>query len=145
MAAHQPLIDLRTAAEHLGLSTRTLRRMVEREEVPYRRIGRALRFNLALMAPRTWNARLAESYLSRPNAFAEARDLHDTPGLRPARRRPAFILAVFNFGDASTTTTIDLGRVGLAGPDGRPSGATSRPSGAGGDRAQNSTRLDAYF
>jgi excisionase family DNA binding protein len=52
MAAHQPLVDLRTAAEHLGLSTRTLRRMVEREEVPYRRIGRTLRFNLALLAPR---------------------------------------------------------------------------------------------
>jgi excisionase family DNA binding protein len=53
MATHQPRVDLRTAAEHLGLSTRTLRRMVEREEVPYRRIGRTLRFNLALLAPRT--------------------------------------------------------------------------------------------
>jgi len=57
MAAHQPLVDLRTAAEHLGLSTRTLRRMVEREEVPYRRIGRTLRFNLTLLAPRDLTAR----------------------------------------------------------------------------------------
>jgi len=53
MAAHQPLVDLKTAAEHVGVSTRTLRRMVEREQVPYRRIGRTLRFNLALLAPRT--------------------------------------------------------------------------------------------
>jgi excisionase family DNA binding protein len=52
-AAHQPLVDLRAAAEHLNVSTRTLRRMVEREEVPFRRIGRTLRFNLALLAPRT--------------------------------------------------------------------------------------------
>jgi excisionase family DNA binding protein len=52
MAVHQPLVDLRAAAEHLGVSTRTLRRMVEREEVPFRRIGRTLRFNVALLAPR---------------------------------------------------------------------------------------------
>lgn len=53
MAAHQPLVDLQTAADHLDVSTRTLRRMVAAEEVPYRRIGRTLRFNLALLAPRT--------------------------------------------------------------------------------------------
>ena len=52
MAAHQPLVDLQTAADHLGVSTRTLRRMVERQEVSFRRIGRTLRFNLALLAPR---------------------------------------------------------------------------------------------
>jgi hypothetical protein len=57
MAVHQLLVDLRTPAEHLDLSTRTLRRMVEREEVPCRRIGRTLKFNLALLAPRSWPRR----------------------------------------------------------------------------------------
>lgn len=51
-SAHAPLADLQTAADHMGISTRTLRRMVDREEVPYRRVGRALRFNLALLGPR---------------------------------------------------------------------------------------------
>ena len=57
MAAHQPLVDLQTAADHLGVSKRTLRRLVERHDVPFRRIGRALRFNLALLAPRPADAR----------------------------------------------------------------------------------------
>jgi len=52
LAAHQPLVDLQTAADHLGVSTRTLRRLVANEQVPYRRVGRTLRFNLALLAPR---------------------------------------------------------------------------------------------
>lgn len=52
MAAHQPLVDLKAASEHLGVSTRTLRRMVERNEVPFRKIGRTLRFNVALLSPR---------------------------------------------------------------------------------------------
>lgn len=52
VAAHQPLVDLKTAADHLGVSTRTLRRMVEAETVPYRRIGRTLRFPLAALGPR---------------------------------------------------------------------------------------------
>jgi excisionase family DNA binding protein len=51
VAGHLPLVDLRTAARHLGVSTRTLRRMVAAEAVPYRRFGRTLRFSLALLSP----------------------------------------------------------------------------------------------
>ena len=51
VAGHLPLVDLRTAAEHLGVSTRTLRRMVAAEIVPYRRFGRTLRFSLTLLSP----------------------------------------------------------------------------------------------
>jgi hypothetical protein len=53
MAAHQPLVDIKAAAEHMGVSTRTLLRYVANDQVPYRRIGKTLRFNLALLAPRT--------------------------------------------------------------------------------------------
>lgn len=52
LAASQPLVDLQVAAEHLGISTRTLRRRCEAGEVPFRRVGRQLRFQLALLAPR---------------------------------------------------------------------------------------------
>jgi excisionase family DNA binding protein len=51
VAGHLPLVDLRTAAKHLGVSTRTLRRMVAAEVVPYRRFGRTLRFSLTLLSP----------------------------------------------------------------------------------------------
>lgn len=51
VAGHLPLVDLRTAAEHMGISTRTLRRMVAAEAVPYRRFGRSLRFSLTLLSP----------------------------------------------------------------------------------------------
>jgi excisionase family DNA binding protein len=51
VAGHLPLVDLRAAAEHLGVSTRTLRRMVAAEAVPYRRFGRTLRFSLTLLSP----------------------------------------------------------------------------------------------
>jgi excisionase family DNA binding protein len=51
VAGHLPLVDLRTAAKHLGVSTRTLRRMVAAEAVPYRRFGRTLRFSLTLLSP----------------------------------------------------------------------------------------------
>jgi excisionase family DNA binding protein len=50
VAGHLPLVDLRTAAKHLGVSTRTLRRMVAVEAVPYRRFGRTLRFSLTLLS-----------------------------------------------------------------------------------------------
>jgi excisionase family DNA binding protein len=51
VAGHLPLVDLHTAAKHLGVSTRTLRRMVAADVVPYRRFGRTLRFSLTLLAP----------------------------------------------------------------------------------------------
>jgi len=51
VAGHLPLVDLRAAAKHLGVSTRTLRRMVAAEAVPYRRFGRTLRFSLTLLSP----------------------------------------------------------------------------------------------
>jgi excisionase family DNA binding protein len=51
VAGHLPLVDLQTAAKHLGVSTRTLRRMVAADAVPYRRFGRTLRFSLALLTP----------------------------------------------------------------------------------------------
>jgi excisionase family DNA binding protein len=52
VAGHLPLVDLKTAAGHLGVSTRTLRRMVAADEIPYRRFGRTLRFSLTLLAPK---------------------------------------------------------------------------------------------
>jgi excisionase family DNA binding protein len=51
LAAIAPMVDLKTAAQHMGVSTRTLRRMVEAETVPYRRFGRTLRFPLAALGP----------------------------------------------------------------------------------------------
>lgn len=52
VAGQSPLVDMKTAAKHLGVSTRTLRRMVAADELPYRRFGRTLRFSLALFAPK---------------------------------------------------------------------------------------------
>ena len=52
LAANQPLVDLQVAADHLGVSIRTLRRMCAAGEVPFRRVGRALRFNLAMLGPK---------------------------------------------------------------------------------------------
>jgi excisionase family DNA binding protein len=50
----EQLVDIDQAAQHLGVSTRTVKRWVAEELIPYRRIGRALRFPLhALNAPRT--------------------------------------------------------------------------------------------
>jgi excisionase family DNA binding protein len=48
----QPLVDLKAAAAHLGVSTRTLRRWVDANRVPFRRVGRTLRFPLAALNPR---------------------------------------------------------------------------------------------
>jgi len=48
----QPLVDLKAAALHLGVSTRTLRRWVDANRVPFRRVGRTLRFPLAALNPR---------------------------------------------------------------------------------------------
>jgi excisionase family DNA binding protein len=47
------LVDLEQAAQHLGVSERTLRRMVATGRVPFRRVGRGLRFNLADLGPAT--------------------------------------------------------------------------------------------
>lgn len=51
-ATPQSLVDLKVAAGHLGVSTRTLRRWVEAGRVPFRRVGRTLRFPLAALNPR---------------------------------------------------------------------------------------------
>lgn len=46
------LLELDVAAAHLGVSTRTLRRWVDAGRVPFRRVGRTLRFPLAALNPR---------------------------------------------------------------------------------------------
>ena len=45
-------VDLKGAGAHLGVSTRTLRRWVDAGRVPFRRVGRTLRFPLAALNPR---------------------------------------------------------------------------------------------
>lgn len=47
------LVDINEAAARLGVGVRTLRRWVAEERVPYRRIGRTLRFPLAALKPAT--------------------------------------------------------------------------------------------
>jgi len=47
LSAHtqtQPLLDVRTAAELLNVSTRTIYALVERDEVPHARVGGQIRF-----------------------------------------------------------------------------------------------------
>jgi excisionase family DNA binding protein len=87
IAAHQPLVDLQTAADHLDVSTRTLRRLVERGEVPFRRIGRVLRFNLALLAPwphpRAVRHTLASNKLGDASLAAQRGQLRIGEGLIP--------------------------------------------------------------
>jgi excisionase family DNA binding protein len=46
------LVDIKTAAEFLGVSTRTVRRLVAEEQIAYRKVGRHVRFDLARLAPR---------------------------------------------------------------------------------------------
>lgn len=41
------LIDVATLAEHLGLTERTIRRKVAQGEIPYYRLGNAIRFDPA--------------------------------------------------------------------------------------------------
>jgi len=48
----QQLVDIEQAAAHLGVSTRTVKRMVAEGRIPYRRVGRFLRFPLASLNPR---------------------------------------------------------------------------------------------
>lgn len=48
----QQLVDYDQAAAHLGVSTRTVKRWVAEERIPYRRIGRFVRFPLAALNPR---------------------------------------------------------------------------------------------
>jgi excisionase family DNA binding protein len=40
----QPLLDVRKAAQLLGISTRTVYALVERNEVPHARVGGQIRF-----------------------------------------------------------------------------------------------------
>jgi hypothetical protein len=51
VARREPLVGVKTAAEHVGVSTRTLHRMVADELVPYRPFGRTLSFSLAAFGP----------------------------------------------------------------------------------------------
>ena len=41
------MLDLRAAANYMGISTRQLRRLVADQVVPFRRMGRSLRFPMA--------------------------------------------------------------------------------------------------
>ena len=41
------MLDLRAAADYMGISTRQLRRLVADQVVPFRRMGRSLRFPMA--------------------------------------------------------------------------------------------------
>lgn len=50
-ATPQHLVDLQTAAKHLGVSARTVKRWVAEDRIAYRRIGRTLRFPLAALNP----------------------------------------------------------------------------------------------
>jgi excisionase family DNA binding protein len=45
------LVDIQGAADYLDVSIRTVRRMVARHEVPYRRVGKVLRFDLTDLRP----------------------------------------------------------------------------------------------
>ena len=51
MSASHPLVDVQVAADYLGVSAKTVRRLVADGTLPHRRIGRQLRFNLAQLAP----------------------------------------------------------------------------------------------
>ena len=51
MASTHPLVDVSVAADYLGVSPKTVRRLVADGTLPHRRIGRQLRFNLAQLAP----------------------------------------------------------------------------------------------
>ncbi len=51
MAGTHPLVDVAVAAEYLGVSPKTVRRLVAEKAIPFRRFGRQLRFNLAQLAP----------------------------------------------------------------------------------------------
>ena len=45
------LVDIQGAADYLCVSIRTVRRMVARREIPYRRVGKVLRFDLTDLRP----------------------------------------------------------------------------------------------
>lgn len=46
-----PLVDIKGAATHLSCSTRTIRRMMARREIPFRRVGSVIRFDLRDLRP----------------------------------------------------------------------------------------------
>jgi excisionase family DNA binding protein len=50
-AIPQQMVDLKAADEHLGVSERTVKRWVKEGRVPFRRVGRTLRFPLAALNP----------------------------------------------------------------------------------------------
>ena len=50
-ATAAPLVDVQVAADYLGVSTKTIRRLVADRVLPCRRIGRQLRFSLVQLAP----------------------------------------------------------------------------------------------
>jgi excisionase family DNA binding protein len=41
------MLDLKAAADYMGISTRQLRRLVADQVMPFRRMGRSLRFPMA--------------------------------------------------------------------------------------------------
>jgi excisionase family DNA binding protein len=45
------LVDIQAAADYLSVSVRTVRRMVARREIPYRRVGKVIRFDLKDLRP----------------------------------------------------------------------------------------------
>ncbi len=47
------LVSMQEAAGHLDLSLSTVRRMVKRGDLPYRRLGRSVRVDLAALHPMT--------------------------------------------------------------------------------------------
>jgi excisionase family DNA binding protein len=46
------LVDVQAAADYMGVSPRTVRRLVHDDAIPYRRVGRHVRFDLARLAPK---------------------------------------------------------------------------------------------
>jgi len=47
--AQEQLVDYKAAAQHMGVGVRTLKRWVANGEVPFRRLGRTVRFRLSLL------------------------------------------------------------------------------------------------
>jgi excisionase family DNA binding protein len=41
----KPLLDVETVAERLGVATRTVRRAIDRNELPFHRVGRLIRIS----------------------------------------------------------------------------------------------------
>jgi len=73
----EKLITIKQAAEHLHLCERTIYRMVSQQEIPFVRLGSALRFSISSLD--MW----VQSQMKMP-----AEEPVKTPPAPPARRRP---------------------------------------------------------